>query len=68
MKDAQDCDKLGEAVKKRYTPRFPNGGTQYGKPVLPIMVDTRRIEISYVSEEKKSIEIPWVVTSETGTA
>jgi hypothetical protein len=32
------------------------------------MVDTRRIEISYVSEEKKSKEIPEVVTSEMGTA
>lgn len=30
-------------------------------------VDTRRIEISYVSEEKKSNEIPEVVTSEMGS-
>jgi hypothetical protein len=35
MKDVQGCDKPGEAAMKRYTPGFPNGGTQYGKPVLP---------------------------------
>ena len=26
-KDVQICDKLGEVDKRRYTPRFPNGGT-----------------------------------------
>lgn len=36
MKDVHGCDKPGEAAKKRYTPGFPNGGTQYGKSVLPI--------------------------------
>jgi hypothetical protein len=53
MKDVQDCDKLGGAVKKRYTPRFPNGGTQYGKPVLPFRWTPA--ELKYLSKQGKEI-------------
>ena len=55
MKDAQDCDMLGEAVMKRYTPRSPNGGTQYRKPVLPIWWTLA--ELKYLSKQGK--EIKW---------
>ena len=37
MKDALDCDKLGGAAKKRYTPRFPNGETLLSKAQKPDM-------------------------------
>jgi len=46
MKDAQDCDKPGEVVTKRYNPGFPNGGTLSAKADNPIWMDTCRIEIS----------------------
>ena len=33
-KDVISCEKLGRGANNRLNPRYPNGATQYRKPVL----------------------------------
>ena len=69
MKDVQVCDKLGRVDKKRYHSKI----SEWGNPIEVISITCRAggHMVNWnilVAMEKKSIEIPWVVTSETGTA
>ena len=69
MKGVLICDKLGGADKKRYNSKMP----EWGNPmeVISIVCSTDGYIVNWnilVAMEKKSIEIPWVVTSEMGIA
>ena len=64
-KDAPDCDKPRQAVKKRYSRGFPNGETRQSKTLAlynkanascySCTEGTRRTETSQYPEEKKKI-------------
>ncbi len=69
MKDVQVCDKLGEADKKRYYSKISEWGNLREPISLIHKVDGHVVNWNIsVATEKKSKEIPWVVTSETGSA
>jgi len=72
-KDADGCEKPRGAAKRALIRGYPNGATRlvYRAPVTEYIggeEDTRGIETSQYPQEKKSIEIPVVVASETGEA
>lgn len=73
MKDVVTCDKLRGVGKQTLIRRFPNGETQPLRRLphteyIGVAGRTRGTEISKYPEEKKSIEIPLVATSECGLA
>ncbi len=55
-KGAEDCEKLWGAVNRRYTQRFPNGGTHRGESSISFLGWTPA-ELKYLSKRGKEIKI-----------
>ncbi len=57
MKEAEDCQKLRGAVNLALIRRFPNGETQYSKPVLLLFEyieqQSERPELKHLSKARK---------------